>query len=80
MDPKQKEIKIKHESDANSNATTIYFYCKIKKVCNLSKMPQYMKVKLLNLDLSCFKFHVDRQRIKIQPNCLILADQQLGRE
>ena len=28
MDPKQKEIKIKHESDANPNATTIYFLLK----------------------------------------------------
>ena len=25
MNPKQKEIKIKHENDANPNATTIYF-------------------------------------------------------
>ena len=35
--PNKKEIKIKHESDANPNATTIYFYCKIKIVCNLLK-------------------------------------------
>ena len=25
MDPKKKEIKINHESDANPNSTTIYF-------------------------------------------------------
>ena len=28
MDPNKKEIKIKHESDANPNATTIYFTAK----------------------------------------------------
>ena len=60
MNPKQKRDKIKHESDANSNATTIYFYSKINIVCSLLKIPRSMKVKQLNLDLSCFKFHVDR--------------------
>ena len=65
MNHNKKEIKIEHESDANSNATTFYFTLQNKIVCSLSKMPQSMKVKLLNLDLSCFKFHVDRERINI---------------
>ena len=56
MNPTKKEIKIDPESDANSNATTFYFTLKNKIVCSLSKMPQSMIIKHLNLDYSCFKF------------------------
>ena len=60
MNPNKKKIKIDHESYENSNANTFYFTLQNKIVCSLSRMPQSMKVKLLNLDLSCIKFHVDR--------------------
>ena len=60
MNPQKKEIKIEHESDANSNATTFYFLLQNKIVFSLLKMPQSMKFKLLNVDLSCLKFYADR--------------------
>ena len=37
MNPTQKEIKIDHESVANSNAITLSFLFANKIVCNLSK-------------------------------------------
>ena len=37
MDPKKKRDKIKHESDANSNVATTYFYCKNKNYVQLVK-------------------------------------------
>ena len=60
MNPTKRRYKIDSESDSNSNATNFYFTLQNKIVCNLSKMPQSMKVKLLNLNLSCFKFPADR--------------------
>ena len=35
MDSKQKEVKIKHESDASPNSTTVTFYCKINDYMQL---------------------------------------------
>ena len=54
MNPNKKEIKIDHESDANSNATTFSFTLQNKIVCSFSKMPQSMIVKQLNIDLFMF--------------------------
>ena len=60
MNPTKKRDKIDPESDANSNSTTFYFTLQNNIVFSLSKMPQSMIVKQLNLDYSCFKFHADR--------------------
>ena len=37
MNPNKKEIKIDHESDANSNAITFYYILQNKIVCSLLK-------------------------------------------
>ena len=60
MNPNKKRDKIDHESDENSNATNFYFTLQNNILCSLLKMPQSMKVKLLNPNFSCFKFHADR--------------------
>ena len=50
MNPTKKKIKVDPESDANSNATTFYFTLQNKIVCSLSKMPQSMMIKQINVD------------------------------
>ena len=59
MDPKQKkEIIIRHESDANQNATTFTFTTKINDYVHLVQNAIiHDELNGLILTFSCFKFH-----------------------
>ena len=61
MDPKQKEIRIRHESDASQNATNSYFLLQINDYVQLVQNSIiHDELNSLVLNFSCFKFHVYR--------------------